>query len=110
MVVRFSDGTLSRINPSNASSPTVMWTHPTSTRVSSIVVDNGIVWAAGPPVTGGPRTSALAGEAGAARAIKEPLASQPIWWLASSESSARNGQCIFRPSAPSYSSDTTDHG
>jgi class 3 adenylate cyclase len=48
IVVGFAGGTLSKIKPSNPSSPAVIWTHPDlDYNVSSITVDRGIVWAAG---------------------------------------------------------------
>ncbi len=48
IVVGFGGGTVSKIDPANPSSPTVIWTHPgLGNDASSIIVDRGIVWAAG---------------------------------------------------------------
>jgi len=47
-VVGFANGTVSKINPTNASSPEVLWTHSgLGNDASSIAVDAGIVSAAG---------------------------------------------------------------
>jgi class 3 adenylate cyclase len=48
IVVGFANGTVSKINPTNPSSPEVLWTHSgLGNDASSITVDAGIVWAAG---------------------------------------------------------------
>jgi hypothetical protein len=52
IVVGFAGGALAKINPSNPSSPEVLWTHSgLGNDASSITVDGGIVWAAGDPVS-----------------------------------------------------------
>ncbi len=53
IVVGFTDGTLAKIDPSNPSSPTVIWTHHVSVTVSSIAIDRGTVWGAGGPLEEG---------------------------------------------------------
>jgi hypothetical protein len=48
VVIGFTDGTVSKINPSNPSSPVVVWTRPgLGINGSSITIDGGIVWAGG---------------------------------------------------------------
>jgi streptogramin lyase len=48
IVVGFANGTVSKINPTNPSSPEVLWTHSgLGNDASSITVDAGIIWAAG---------------------------------------------------------------
>jgi hypothetical protein len=49
ILVGFAAGTLSKIDPSNTSSPAVIWTQPSlGNDASSITVDpGGLVWAAG---------------------------------------------------------------
>ena len=49
IVVGFEGGTIAKINPSDVSSPAVIWSHQVGYNVSSITLDRGIVWAAGPP-------------------------------------------------------------
>jgi streptogramin lyase len=53
IVVGFPNGTVSKINPTNPSSPEVLWTHSgLGNDASSITVDAGIVWAAGGSLRG----------------------------------------------------------
>jgi hypothetical protein len=52
IVVGYSGGALAKINPSNPSSPEVLWTHSGfGNDASSITIDGGIVWAAGGPLS-----------------------------------------------------------
>jgi class 3 adenylate cyclase len=52
IVVGFAGGAVAKINPSNPSSPEVLWTHSgLGNDASSITVGEGIVWAAGGPVS-----------------------------------------------------------
>jgi hypothetical protein len=52
IMVGFADGAVAKINPSNPSSPEVLWTHSGfGNDASSIIVDGGIVWVAGGPIS-----------------------------------------------------------
>jgi streptogramin lyase len=52
IVVGFGGGTISKINPSDPTSPAVIWTHPgLGNDASSITVDRDIVWAAGEAIS-----------------------------------------------------------
>jgi streptogramin lyase len=50
ILVGFTGGTLAKINPSNPSSPAVIWMRPAGVEVSSITVDRGTVLGAGGPL------------------------------------------------------------
>ena len=47
IVVGFRSGAVAKINPSNPSSPTVIWTRQVGNNASSIAVDRDVVWVAG---------------------------------------------------------------
>jgi class 3 adenylate cyclase len=49
ILVGFTDGTISEINPSDPTSPEVIWTRRVGNNASSIAVDHGIVWVGGGP-------------------------------------------------------------
>jgi class 3 adenylate cyclase len=49
IVVGFTDGTISKINPSVPTSPEVIWTHRVGNNASSIAIDHGTVWVGGGP-------------------------------------------------------------
>jgi hypothetical protein len=50
--VGFAEGAVAKINPSNPSSPEVLWTHSGfGNDASSIIVDGGIIWVAGGPIS-----------------------------------------------------------
>jgi hypothetical protein len=50
ILIGFTDGTLAKINPSDPSSPAVIWTHQAGVEVSSIAIDRGTVLGAGDPL------------------------------------------------------------
>ena len=50
ILIGFTGGTLAKLNPSNPSSPAVIWTHQTSIDVSSITLDRSTVLVAGGPL------------------------------------------------------------
>jgi streptogramin lyase len=47
IMVGFKDGTISKINTSDPSSPAVIWSRRVGNDASSVAVDRGIVWVAG---------------------------------------------------------------
>ena len=52
LVVGFGGGTISKINPSDPTSPAVIWTQTRlGNDASSITVDRGVIWAAGNAVS-----------------------------------------------------------
>jgi hypothetical protein len=52
IVVGFTDGTVSKINPSDPSSPALVWRRPgLGLNGSSITIDRDVVWAGGGTVT-----------------------------------------------------------
>ena len=53
ILIGFTGGTIAKINPSNPSSPAVIWTHEAGVDVSSITVDRSTVLLAGGPLEEG---------------------------------------------------------